>query len=186
MNKKLLWGLGIGALIFAAYRASALKSGVEYFQYSLSGLKFKISNLLQPEIIFSLQVYNPNTVKIPMNDFFGVIKNDAGQTLANFQNVTPVEIEARATSTVAVSCKVSALSVIMQIIQGKKIASLMVDGILKTSMFNMPIQKTVSLSALSGTENNIGRLNRLMEMKKKSMIRPVVRYGGFLNYAQTI
>ena len=179
-SKNLLWGVGIAAVMYAAYRVANLKKSVEFFQYSLSGLKFRISKSLQPEIIFSIQVYNPNQTSIPVNDFFGVIKQ-GDKVLANFKNLSAISLGSNETQTIDISAKINVVSVVMQIIRGQKINSLTVDAMLKTGFFDMPVKKEVYLSTLSGT-GEMGRMyNRANWTRPSRLKRPPVQ-SSFLQY----
>jgi len=179
-SKNFLWGAGFLALLYGAYRVSVLKRSVEFFQYSLSGLKFRVKSL-QPEIIFSIQVYNPNQTAIPVNDFFGVIKQ-GDRILANFKNLSAINLGGKETQRIDISAKINVLSVVMQILRGQKINTLTVDAILKTEMFDMPIRKDVSLSALSGTEEMSRTNNLLMKtMGPRTKQRTPVQ-SSFLQY----
>lgn len=179
-NKKIFWGLGIAAFVFAAYRTINFKASVAFFQYSLGGLKFRMKGLT-PEIIFNIQVYNPNQTSIPITSFFGVIKKGE-QILANFENLNPVTIGEKATSSIDVSCRIKLLSVILNIVRGQSLGLLTVEGMLKTTLFEMPVKKDVSLSSLAGTQE-IGRLTRKMNSRFPVRMRPVKMQSGFLQYS---
>ena len=156
-NKKIFLGAGVLAIIYAAFKASSISRSISFFQYSITGLKFRVSNVLKPEIIFAVGIYNPNRVSVPVTSFFGTIKN--GTTiLASFSNDTPVVINGQQQSTIQVAARVNALTVVASLISKKKISSVFIDGVMKTGFFDLPIQQTVSLSTLSGTDAEIGML----------------------------
>ena len=180
-SKNLLWGVGIAAVMYAAYRVANLKKSVEFFQYSLSGLKFRISKSLQPEIIFSIQVYNPNQTNIPVNDFFGVIKKD-DRILASFKNLSSISLGGKETQSIDISAKINVLSVVMQIIRGEKINTLTIDAMLKTGFFDMPVKREVSLSSLSGTRD-IGRMyNRIYRVRPRRPQKAFLQYQPIKNF----
>lgn len=180
-KKKVLVGAGLLAIIYATYRSFNLSKSIEYFQYSITGLKFKISNILKPEIIFAISIYNPNRVSVPVQSFFGTIKS-GNTVLANFSSASPININGNQQSTIDVSARVNALTVLGNLIRGKKISSVVVDGMIKTGLFDLPILKTVSLSALSGIGDeeigNVMRAHREMDLRKR-MAHP--RHYSFLN-----
>jgi LEA14-like dessication related protein len=178
-NKRIFWGLGIAAVVYAAYRTANIKKSIEFFQYSLSGLKVRFNKVLQPEIIFSIQVYNPNLTSVPVNDFFGVIKK-ADQVLASFKNISPINLGGKETQVIEVSAKVNLISLVLKIIAGGKLDTVTVDAILKTGFFDMPIKKEISLSSLSGTDE-IGRLRQRLQNGPKALAP--VRHYGFLQYS---
>lgn len=178
-GKKIWVTAGIAAFIYGIYHFTILKKSVEFLQYSLSGLKFRIKGL-QPEIIFSIQIFNPNTISVPVKEFFGVIKKDDA-ILADFRNVEPIELGAKETKVIDVSAKIHALTIIMQIIRGQKFNSVHIDAMLKTGMFDMPIQKDLSLSSLAGV-GEIGRLqNQWNQLRPKRYITNGFQ-KGFLQY----
>ncbi len=183
-GKNTMWmGLGAGVLLYAAFHAASVKRTIKFFQYNISGIKFNLANLLKPEIIFSVEVFNPNRTSIPVTSFFGVIKHQ-DTILANFKNNVPVNIAGNETEYVAVSAKVNAITVLLSLIRGKKIKVLTVQGVMKTPMFDLPIANTIDLStgkAISGIGNNlhISRPHMFSKCKKRfENIKP----SGFLNY----
>ena len=177
-SKKIFFGVGIAAVLLAAYQAFNIKRSFAFFQYNLSGLKLKIKGIT-PEIIFSIQIYNPNQTSIPITDFFGVIKK-GDQILANFRNINAVTIGSREYTTIDVSTKVSLLSVALQVIRGVNLGTLTVDAMIKTAMFDMPIKKDVVLANLAGI-NNVGRTKIYYprQRRKAAIVQPT----GFLQYS---
>jgi LEA14-like dessication related protein len=176
MKKGTKWLIGGGVLAaaYAVYKTMNIQKSIEFFQYSITGLKFKVSNILKPEVIFDISVYNPNKTAVPVTSFFGTIKSGA-TILANFNNVSAITVGGNQQSTISVSAKINALTVILKLISGSKITSVIVDGMLKTSLFDLPITKTVTLSSLSGTDDEIGMIrrqaarNRLKRQPKKGL-----------------
>lgn len=148
----LLLGGGLAAMIYAGYKGATQQETLKFFSYSISGIKVKLTNLLSPQIIFAVKVFNPNRTAIPITDFFGNINTNNGTRLATFTNTEAVNLTGQTESTINISARVSALTIIAQLITGGKISSVVVDGIIKTPVFQMPVQKTVTLSSLSGTE----------------------------------
>ena len=157
-NKKPLFVFCLAALMFAAYKSWNIKESIKYLQYDISGLKIRLKNLLQPEIVFAITVYNPNKTAVPVQSFFGNIINGNGMLLGSFRSESQINLAGKESQTVDVSARVSALSVVMQIIQKKKIENVKMQGMLKTGFFDMPFQKIVSLSDLGGGQ--VGHINK--------------------------
>jgi LEA14-like dessication related protein len=150
-NKKLLVGGGIALLAWLGYKSWNVKRSIDFFQYSISSIKVSLKNILQPQIIFGIQIYNPNKTGVPVNEFFGTVKY--GNTLlANFKSTGQINLSGNETKVVDVTARVSALSLLAQIVAGKSYKAVQIDGMIKTGLFDMPISKTVNLSAVSGND----------------------------------
>ncbi|MFZ4056971.1 MAG: LEA type 2 family protein [Ferruginibacter sp.] len=147
MKGKLLVGLGLGLVGYVTYRSWQLNNTIKFLQYSISGLKFRINNILQPEIIFSISVYNPNRTSIPVNDFLGQI-TAGNNVLASFKAAKPINIAGEETQTIQVSARVSAIQLVRQIFNKQKLESIQIDGIIKTGFFDLPVKRTVSISGI--------------------------------------
>lgn len=155
-NKTLLIGAGVAAAVYLGYKAVNVKNSVAFFQYSISSIKVSLKNILQPQIIFGVQVYNPNKTGVPVNEFFGTIKY--GNTLlASFNNSSPINLSGNETKVIDVTARVNALALLAQIIAGKAATTLKIDGMLKTGLFDMPVSKTVSLTGIAGINEEVGR-----------------------------
>lgn len=152
-NKILLIGGGIAAALLLANKTWAQKESLKYFQYSLSGVRFNLKNLISPEIIFSIRVFNPNSMTIPVNDVFGNIKHE-GSNLASFRNTEEITLPGRTEKVINISSRINALSILTKIITKTKVGSVEVDGVINTPMFSMPINKLVTLSSLAGTDDD--------------------------------
>ncbi len=139
----MFWGLGIGVLAWLGYRAWNLNESIKFFQYSFSGVKFAFSGA-SPIITIGLNVYNPNLTGVPINDVFGVIKAPDGSVLANFKNVSPIQLAGNETATIQLRCTVNALSVVLKILRGTKIPHVNIEAMLKTGLFDMPLKSQVS------------------------------------------
>lgn len=157
-NKKLLIGAGVAVAAYLGYKAWNVKHSISFFQYSISSIKFSFKNILQPQILFGIQIYNPNKTGVPVNEFFGTIKY--GNTLmASFNSAGPINLSGNETKVIDVVARVNALSLVAQILAGKSYPTVQVDGMIKTSLFDMPLSKTVSTSALSGADiNAVGKM----------------------------
>ncbi len=147
-NKKILVGSGVAALVYLGYKAWNVKRSIGFFQYSISSVKVSLKNILQPQIIFGIQIYNPNKTGVPVNEFFGTIKY-GNAILANFKNVGQINLSGNETKVVEVAARVSALSLLAQIVAGKNYKAVQIDGIIKTGFFDMPVTKNVSIAGVS-------------------------------------
>lgn len=153
MISKPLWGLGLGLVAYAAYKSWNVQQSLKFLQYNISGLKLKMSNPFRPQVTFMIDVLNPNQTAVPINSFFGVVK--AGDTvIADFENVATVTIGGNKRTTVEVAANVKALTIILAIIQRKSLKTVVLDGMIKTALFDMPISKTVAFAGLAGTNEN--------------------------------
>ena len=130
--------------LWASYRVWNVKESIRYFQYGITGLKFNFSNLLSPVVTFSIQVYNPNKTSVPVNQCFGTISYKNAQ-VAVFNTVGQININGQETVNIPVSAKVSALSVITSLLRKNMTSNLFVEGMIKTSLFDFPISKTIPL-----------------------------------------
>lgn len=157
MANKKLWGVGLALAAFAAYRVWNTKESIRYLQYQISGVKFRAPNFFSPEIIFSVNVYNPNRVGVPINSFFGTIKQ-GGNVIANFESTTPILLQGNQTQVIDIKASVKAISLIMAVIRKQiNLKAVQIDGMLKTGLFDMPIRKTVNvLDGLAGTDDVTG------------------------------
>ncbi len=172
MGNKKLWGVGLALAAFAAYRVWNTKESIKYLQYQISGVKFRAPSLFSPEIIFSINVYNPNRVGVPVNSFFGTIKQ-GGNVIANFESTTPILLQGNQTQVIDIKASVKAISLILAVIRKQiNLKAVQIDGMLKTGLFDMPIRKTVNvLDGLAGI-NATGH-RRINKQNWQS---------GFLNY----
>jgi LEA14-like dessication related protein len=139
----MFWGLGLGVLVWAGYRAWNMNESIKFFQYSFSGVKFSM-NGLSPVATITLNVYNPNRTGVPINDVFGVIKAPDGGILANFKNVSPIQLAGNETATIQLRCTINALAVVLKIIRGTKTPHVNIEAMLKTGVFDMPLKSQVS------------------------------------------
>ena len=179
MKNKTLWlGAGVAALVWATYKSWNLNQSIKYFQYSLSGLKFRFKNILQPELVFSINVFNPNQVSVPVKAFFGTIRNGSS-IVANFNSEGEVNIDGQRSATIDVTARVNAFGVILNLIQRNKIESLQIDGMIKTGLFDMPFQKNVAVPSLSGI-GNIGKWNWKTLAAMRRAKKPKRKGKGFL------
>ncbi len=186
-NKTLWFGAGLAALVFATYKSWNLNQSIKYFQYSLSGLKFRLKNILQPELIFSIDVFNPNQVSVPVQAFFGTIKN-GGSVVANFNTNSAVNIDGQRSANIEVAARINALGVIWNLIQKKQINSLQIDGMIKTGLFDMPFQKTVAVPALSGISDKLMKNLKNRCSCKPRMVKPARNWNRnpFLQHSKTM
>ncbi len=142
MQKGKWLGLGIlAAAMFTGYRIWNTNESIKYFQYSLKGLSFNLKNILQPEIIITLSIYNPNRTSVPVNDLFGVLKLK-GLILANFKNTEPLNISGQETKDVVLRTRLSVLSVASSILNKTSFTEMQIEGMIKTGLFDLPISKT--------------------------------------------
>lgn len=142
-NGKLL--LGLGALAFISYRVWNAKESIKFFQYSFSGVKFGMQGI-SPVVTLSVKVYNPNRTGIPVNEVFGVIKAPDGGILANFKNVNAIQLAGNESAVIDLRSEVNALGIIIRLIQGKlQLPFVRIEAMLKTGLFDMPLNNQVSL-----------------------------------------
>ena len=143
-------GLIVGAIaligLWARYRVWNVKESIKYFQYNLGGLKINFSNILQPLVMFDVQVYNPNKTSIPINQCFGTISYQNSQ-VATFNTTDKINISGQETIIIPVTAKVSALNVITALLRKSATSNLFIEGIIKTSLFDFPISKTIPLKS---------------------------------------
>lgn len=155
-NKVLLGGLvAYAGILFLKYKQAPIT--LKFFQYSLKGLKFKLSKTLVPEVIVSIEIFNPNRGAVPVTDFFGTISSK-GVVLANFRNTEPVNINGSEQSTITVSAKISAAALVMKIINGSLTGVLDIDAVIKSNFFTMPIKKQFDLK--TGTISGFKRIRQ--------------------------
>jgi LEA14-like dessication related protein len=189
MANKTGWlvGAGIVALVFAAYKSSGISKSLNYLQYQIAGLKFNFKNWLQPEIIFSISVTNPNDTGIPVEKFFGNVKNGSS-IIANFNSTSPISLAGGETATIDVSAKVNALSVAMQLLNGSKVKSLTIEGLIKTGFFDQKFTKEVAIPGMLGSvEDRVGMFQWFRKNKKlKTAIKVKkpfwFRHNSFFNH----
>lgn len=148
-NKTILIGAGAAGLGYLLYKSWNVKKSVDFFQYSISSLKVSFRNILQPELIFGIQVYNPNKTGVPISEFFGTI-NYGSVLLANFRSTGPIVLAGSESKVIDVATRVSVMNVLAQIFAGTSQPNVVVNGMLKTPFFDLPIKKTVSMSSISG------------------------------------
>lgn len=143
-------GLIVGGLIalglWASYRVWNVKESIKYFQYGITGLKFNFSNILKPLVTFSVQVYNPNKTSVPINQCFGTITYQ-NQQLATFNTTDQINISGQETVIIPVTARVSALSVVTALLRKTTASDIFIQGMIKTSLFDFPIQKTIPLKS---------------------------------------
>jgi len=182
---KSLFGFGLAAAAFVVYKMWNTKESLKFFQYSISGVKFRM-NGFTPEIIFAVDVYNPNKTSIPVQAFFGNIKQGTN-VIATFNNTNPITIGENTTQTISITAKVKAFSLVMAIINKQvNLHKVDLEAMVKTGFFAMPIKTTIDvLPGLAGTDDEIegmGARRQMLWGKKKAMVKkfPKTAYKGFL------
>jgi LEA14-like dessication related protein len=189
MANKKIWGVGLAIAAFAAYRVWNTKESIKFLQYQIAGVKFKAPNIFSPEIIFSINVFNPNKTGVPVNSFFGTIKQN-GNIIANFENTTPITLQGNQSQVIDIKANVKAISLILAVIRKQiNLKAVQIDGMLKTGLFDMPIHQTVNvLQALSGVSDNTidnarrNYMSRMAPFFSRKMNNSRRIRTGFLNY----
>ncbi len=130
--------------LYLSYRTWNVKESVKFFQYGINGLKLNLSNILAPEVMFNVTVYNPNKTSVPISDVFGVVKIQ-NNIISNFKSTAGVNINGEETKSIPIRARISALSIISTVFSKTKIAEVVVEGMVKTPYFDFPINKTLQL-----------------------------------------
>ncbi len=172
MASKNWWGVGLAVAAFSLYRVWNTKESIKFLQYQVNGVKFRAPNILSPEITFSINIYNPNRAGIPVQSFFGTIRQ-GGNVIANFESTTPILLQGNQRQTIAIKANVKAISLILAVIRKQiNLKAVQIDGMLKTGLFDMPVRTTVNV------------LDGIAGMHERHQIFPTehVYRGGFLNY----
>lgn len=177
----LLIGGAVAAVIYAASRSKAIQETVKYLQYDITGVKFKVSNILKPEVLLTFNIFNPNKTSVPVQDIIGQIKA-SGTTIASFSNVSPITINGEQNTSVQVSARISALSLVLKIIRGESLGVLTVDALLKTGSYSIPVVKTLALKDMIGAAPVKRKGLTMKEYFKGRKTKRVKPAGGFLSY----
>jgi LEA14-like dessication related protein len=148
-SKNILWGGLAAAVVYAGYRVWNLNKSIEFFQYSIGWPKIK-PGIITTEITMPVTIYNPNKTGVPVNEFFGTLKNSSGVLLANFKSISPVKLGGNETSTVQVRSQVNTWASIVNLLKAGSLKEIQVDGIIKTGLFDMPVSKKITIDALAG------------------------------------
>jgi LEA14-like dessication related protein len=191
-NKIFGVGLTIAAVAaFAAYRMWNKKESIKFLQYQIAGLRFRAPNIFSPEITFSINVYNPNKTVIPVNSFFGTIKQ-SGTIVANFENTSPINLQGNTSQVIDIKANVKAISLVLAIIRNQiNLKAVQIDGMIKTGYFDVHVNTTVNvLQALGGVADNTVEESRKSYMQRmapffnRKFINNRRLSAGFLNYGK--
>jgi LEA14-like dessication related protein len=176
----LLFGV-LSAVAYAAYKSSQVKENLKYLHYDINRLRFNLKNILKPEIIIAVELFNPNSITIPVTDFFGQIKAGS-DVLAHFKNLQAVNVPPRSSTQFEVSTKVSALGLLYKIIKGQSFATIDITGQMQTALYSLPLQKSINIKeAISGMPVKRKPLKQPMASWSKRKLRQRPK-AGFLQY----
>lgn len=184
MQSKKLIGVGLAIAAIAAYRIWNTKESLKFLQYNMSGVKFNFKNPLKPELIFAIEIFNPNRAGIPITDFFGVIKQ-SNTIIANFRNLQQVTLAGNQNHTIEVVARVNAINTVLSILRNKNLKFVTIEAMLKTGFFDMPIKKTINV--LEGIGNiQSANFNRMHRIKRRSFLNRSFSTNSFLQYGNFI
>lgn len=138
---------GLVALgVYLSYRAWNIKESIRFFEYGINSLKVSLSNILQPEVLFNITVYNPNRTSVPVNEVFGVVKIK-GNTISNFKNTEPININGQETKSIPIRARISAISLVATLFTKSAVNNVEIDGMVKTGFFDFPINKIIPIKS---------------------------------------
>ncbi|TWI80536.1 LEA14-like dessication related protein [Lacibacter cauensis] len=137
MSKGLIIAAGVG-LAWLGIRAAAKKQAFDLLTYGVSNIALRW-NGLTPMLNFKLNIFNPNAESIPVQQVSGKIyfKNAA---VATFLNQTAINIAAKSSTAVDMTVRLSLGGFVAALINKTADAQAVVDGLIRTAYFDVPIK----------------------------------------------
>lgn len=145
-KKGLLLGGAVVAAILVGLKVASTKKSLEMLQYTLQGIKASFKNPLNPILTFTLRIFNPNQVPVPVQNVAGSITLLSGSTIGTFFNQDPIDISGRETANVPISVRINAFQAILSIINKDSFAVIKIDGVIKTAGVQVPITNKITLT----------------------------------------
>lgn len=124
------------AVGFMMYKGWSVKRAVKMLDYSISNVAIRFSGIT-PVLYFKLIVYNPNSQAIPASDIVGQVYY-RGFDVAVFQNKTPVNIGAQQKASFDMQARIRPGEILQALLKKEPGASVTIEGLLRTSVVDMP------------------------------------------------